>query len=312
MRKMAGEESSAAPILHRLMVSNGSCDPSIPVGTPISDGGNGTPCTTIPKKDLLVMVDTSRGMCAPTAAYPKTNYSISGTVTLDGDRQITSDIVEFTGNGRIVTNGHSLTITADEVRMDQNGEIKSFAGGGPQRSPGSPGSSGGTLLMRAKTFTGSDLRIDLSGQDGVKGATGGTGAQGPHGVNGRGHGLQGLRGCGGGNASTPGGPGGPGKDGLPGGPGGNGGTVVVQLADGADPAVLTRLIVVGKDGQTLPGKGGDGGDGGQGGPGGIGGSGDTGHNGCGGTPGSPNGPQGPRGPQGIKGADGTPGPITLQ
>lgn len=311
-RRTDGELENAAPEVRRLMVTNGSCEPGIPKGAKVLEGGIGSPCKPEPKLDLMVMIETSRGICTGVAVYPKKVFSVVGTVSLEGDRTMTGDVVRFDPGSRILTNGRSLTIDAGEIDIGAGGgEIISFDGSGPPRAPGANGDSGGAVLVKTDRLTGEgDLRIDLKGQDGVPGIDGTAGATGPGGENARGRGLQGIRGCGGGNDASPGGKGGRGADGTPGGSGGNGGVIVVQVADGG--VSLSRLVVVSKDGKTLPGKGAPGGAFGPGGPGGPGGSGDGGHQGCGGRPGADPGPKGDDGIKGADGADGKPGPITIQ
>lgn len=312
-RRSDGESPAAAPKIHRVMVTNGSCQPGFGPGTVVSDGGIGTPCTTVDKKDLLIMIETSRGLCTTVAPYPKKVFTIAGKLSLDGDRSITSDVVEFR-QGHVITNGHSLTVTANELNISGTTEIISFDKNGSARPPGTPGESGGTLLLKFSHLTAdNDLRIDLTGQDGVAGAPGANGVQGPPGGNARGRGLQGIRGCGGGNDATPGGQGTPGKDGSAGGNGGNGGVVVVERTGAdKDDSELSRLIIVGKEGHTFPGKGGAGGARGIGGPGGPGGQGGGGHDGCGGRPGAGPGPKGADGGKGTDGLDGKPGTITIE
>lgn len=256
------------------------------------------------------MVQTDRGVCTAVAAYPKQVFNLVGTLSLDGDRQIVADVVEVGDGAKVLTNGRSLSIVADELRLGGSAEILAFDKTQKARQAGDAGMSGGALLLAVgDVLGGHTLRIDLSGQDGVQGATGAQGAQGAAGRNARGRGLQGIRGCGGGHDSTPGAQGGQGGPGGAGGPGGNGGTVVVQVRERQS---FARLNIVSKDGATTPGKGGAAGARGPGGPGGQGGAGDGGHDGCGGRGGSPNGPQGAEGPLGNPGADGKPGSITLQ
>lgn len=310
-RRTDGEQAAAAPVLKRLMVVNGACSPGIPLDSTIDDGGKGTPCTPEPSKDLLVMVETTRGICSPVALYPKKIYTISGLVQLDGDRTINSDVVEFTGGSRIVTNGNALNITASEIKINSQAAISSFTSRTPDGVPGTPGDDGGTLVVRAQQITGGDLRIDLSGQDGLPGTNGAQGASGAAGGNARGRGLQGFRGCGGGHDATHGGPGGTGGDGSAGGAGGNGGTIVVQVSGEGPEASLSHLLIVSKDSRTIPGTPGTGGAAGPGGPGGPGGAGDGGHDGCGGRGGKPNGPPGAAGRAGDPGLPGKAGSISL-
>ncbi|GJD97890.1 hypothetical protein OCOJLMKI_5129 [Methylobacterium iners] len=310
-KRTDGEETSAAPTLKRLMVVNGTCSPGIPVGTVINEGGVGSPCIPEPSKDLMVMIETSRGICSPLAAYPKKIFSIAGTISMDGDRSISSDVVEFSPDSKIITNGNALTIAASEIKLNSQSSILSFASKLPSGAPGTPGDDGGTLIIRADRITGGDLRIDLSGQDGLPGAAGSQGASGSPGRNAKGRGLQGIRGCGGGHDATHGGPGGAGGDGSPGGAAGNGGTVVVQISGEDRETSLSHLSIAGRDGRTLPGTPGAGGAPGAGGPGGPGGAGDGGNDGCGGRGGKPGGPPGPQGLAGENGLSGKAGSISL-
>ncbi|CAB3754748.1 hypothetical protein [Paraburkholderia humisilvae] len=62
-RRTDGELPSAAPKVQRVMVTNGTCSPGIAPGTAVSEGGTGTPCVADAKKDLMVLVDTDRGLC---------------------------------------------------------------------------------------------------------------------------------------------------------------------------------------------------------------------------------------------------------
>ena len=310
-RRLAGEKDNAAPVLQRLMVVNGSCNPGVPAGKVIFEGGVGSPCTAEASKDLLVMAETSRGICSVIAAYPKRVFSVAGVLTLDGDRTISSDIIEFSTNSRIVTNGNALTLNAPELRIKSQAAISSFISRLPSGPAGTPGDDGGTLVIKTEKITGGDLRIDLSGQDGVPGADGAPGGTGAPGSNARGRGLQGLRGCGGGNDASAGAPGGPGGDGTTGGAAGNGGVIVVQVTGEAAQDSLSRLLIVSRDGKTLPGSPGRGGSPGPGGQGGPGGAGDGGHDGCGGRPGASGGPPGPSGRPGDTGSVGRPGSISL-
>lgn len=312
-KRVDGELDSAAPRVERITTTNGTCEPMATDRRVVIDGGVGTTCTTLPKRDMAVLVETTRGMCAPVSKYPRQVFAVAGVLRLDGDRVIAADVIDFQPGSSIVTNGNSLTLTADEVRIVGGGaQIVSFdsttdAG----RVTGTSGRNGGTLLMRAnRLIAESDFRIDLRGQDGVDGVAGAAGSPGAPGTNARGRGLQGIRGCGGGNDSSPGAQGGPGTDGKPGGPGGNGGVVVVQIKEGTDGG-LSRIIAVGGNGKTQGGRGGIGGAIGVGGPGGPGGSGDGGHDGCGGRGGSGPGPKGPDGLRGTDGPTGSPGSISV-
>lgn len=308
-RRTDGEAANSAPKIKRLMATNGSCAPGISVGTAVLEGGIGTPCQPNDKQDLSVMIETDRGLCTAIAIYPKKIYTVNGTLVLDGDRNISSDVVEFAENAKILTNGRSLTIVAKELRMTGNGAVAAFDPSVDAGPSGTPGRPAGSVVLKFEELSGSgDLRVDLSGQNGVKGADGTAGAPGVAGSGARGRGLQGLKGCGGGHDATAGGPGAPGSNGSPGGDGGPGGIVIIAVRDGQLPS---RLVVVGQNGQTFGGKGAPGGNGGPGGPGGPGGAGDGGHNGCGGRPGAGPGPNGPAGAPGATGNDGQPGSISV-
>jgi hypothetical protein len=307
-RKLNDEKPAAAPIVQNVLVANGTCQPGIAHSVP--EGGTGTLCAATPGKDLVVMVRTSRGVCTATGIYNKSQYPIVGTLILNSDKQINADVVEFKSAGRIVTNGHSITIQTGELHMDGNGEIIAFDAPTAQRPPGTAGRSGGSLLIKAGNITGSDLRIDLTGEDGAPGKNGENGKKGARGGNAQGRGLIGLSGCGGGHAATPGGSGTPGEDGTSGGNGGNGGVIVVQLVGALNQTALSRLDIAGKDNKTIGGVGGAGGKPGLGGPGGDGGSGDSGSDGCGGRGGAGAGPKGADGKPGGPGSLGSPGSIT--
>lgn len=306
-KRVEGELPSAAPKIQRITPTNGSCEPMLSADRTVLEGGVGTTCTAQPKRDMAVLVETDRGMCAPISKYPRQIFSVVGSLRLDSDRQVVSDVIEFQSGSVIITNGNSLTLTADEVKIAAGGaQIVSFDSvTDANRVAGTSGRNGGALLIKAnRMLAENDFRIDLRGQNGVAGLPGGNGGTGAPGTNARGRGLQGIHGCGGGNDSTPGAQGGAGTDGKPGGPGGNGGVVVVQVLEGADGGGLSRIIAVGNNGRTLGGRGGVGGSMGIGGAGGPGGSGDSGNQGCGGRGGS--GP-GPKGPDGLPGPDGPPG-----
>jgi hypothetical protein len=307
-RKLNDEPKTAAPVVTRILVANGTCASGIAHIVP--EGGTGTLCTPTPGKDLVVMVGTTRGLCTATAPYEKSTYPIVGTLTLESDKEIAADVVEFRSEGRIVTNGHSLRIQAAELHMDGNGGIIAFASRSDQRAPGTSGRSAGSLIIKAGNITGSDLRIDLTGEDGAPGQNGGDGKRGPRGGNAQGRGLVGLS-CGGGHAATPGGSGTAGGDGGNGGNGGNGGVIVVQLVGTTNQAAISRLNIVSSDHKTIAGSGGAGGNGGVGGAGGDGGGADSGSDGCGGRGGANPGPKGSDGKRGTAGSQGSPGPITI-
>jgi hypothetical protein len=308
-RRMSGELPEAAPKVTRVTVTNGTCEPVLKPGTVIQDGGTGATCKANSKQDLLVQIQTSRGVCNASAPYPKQVFTLAGTTSLQADRQIVADVVEIADGARVVMNGRSLSIRADEVQLKGKATIVSFERETAPRPPGEAGISGGAFVLDAKRLNGGDtLTIDLSGQPGVQGKAGERGSRGLSGRNATGRFPVNAQGCVGGQSSRPGSQGGQGGPGGPGGIGGNGGSVIIKLED---PGGIARLNVIGRDGATLGGPGGAPGAKGPGGPGGAGGRPGTPSGGCGGRGGSPDGPPGHEGPAGAPGANGKPGVITL-
>jgi hypothetical protein len=218
------------------------------------------------------------------------------------DTKLVFDRLDLTNGSRIITNGGSLTIQANELIPD-GGSVISFTD--KEATPpkavagrsGFDGMSGGRVLLEVGHLDG-HLTADLSGQsggaggDGLAGVPGGPGANGENAADSfitcRHGGSDGLSGL-------------PGGSGGPGGPGGKGGDGGILLIHGGIVSQMNQISLT-SDG----GKGGLGGNGGPGGPGGVGGQGGSGSTFCGG--GHP-GLSGPAGNSGPRGADGPPGSL---
>lgn len=311
-RRNDGQPAADAPIVSSFTVANGSCTPALTAGTAIKEGGNGSICTPIAKKTLIAMTETNVGVCKAVIAYKKTVYPIPASLYLTADKTLTSDVVQFSNNAKIVTNGYALKIQAGELAISGDSKIMAFDTSGPVlKTPGEDGRSAGTVIIQAGNITGSTLTIDLTGEDGANGVKGPDGTQGPKGGDAAPRGLQGIHGCGGGHEASPGGVGYPGGAGQNGGNGGAGGVVLLTLSPDADQNSLSLVNVIGRLGKTAGGKGGKGGAGGIGGPGGPGGNGAAGHDGCGNRGGAGPGPQGPNGAQGTAGKDGVAGSYSI-
>ncbi len=309
-KRSEGEKLDATPVVENFTVVNGRCTRNIEKGEKVIEGGIGVSCTVQPKKDLLVVLETSRGVCEAKIEAPKSVYTVNGTLNMTSNRTITADEIELVNNPKIVTNGYSLVMVADTLNIKSKGEVKGFVNPAKSKA-GSSGISGGSLIIKAKRIIGSDLTIDLSGQDGVSGIAGKDGVAGKNGRNARGRGIKGVEGCVTGHSSKPGTAGTDGKSGTAGGNGGNGGSLLIELSSKYYHNSLSRLAIIEKDGATLPGEGGKGGAAGKGGAGGKGGKSSRGSDGCEGRSGSADGPKGKDGEPGADGNTGKPGSITL-
>lgn len=309
-KRSDGEKLDAAPVVENFMVVNGRCTRNIGKGEKVLEGGIGVPCTVQPKKDLLVVLETSRGVCEAKVEAPKSVYTVNGTLNMTSNRTITADEIELVNNPKIITNGYSLVMVADTLNIKSKGEVKGFVNPA-NRKAGSSGVSGGSLIIKADRITGADLTINLSGQDGVPGTAGKNGVAGKNGRNARGRGIKGLEGCVTGHSSKPGTAGTDGTSGTAGGNGGSGGSLLIELSAKYYDNSISRLAIIEKDGATIPGKGGKGGAAGIGGAGGKGGKSSRGSDGCGGRSGSADGPKGKDGKAGANGNTGKPGSITL-
>jgi hypothetical protein len=266
---------------------------------------------------------------------------IQGTLTISRDPQKPNDKVsaifvvnrlEIADGGRIITNGNSLTVFANQVVARNNASIvayqgptaKAAAGGtqtgagasgntpgaqggaGPQGLGGSAGDSGGVVTIITNTFEG-PLAIELNGQaggDGGKGGKGGAGAVGTKGSDGQCSWQFGVcvscnQGGGGGGNGGPAGPGGPGGTA---GKGGDGGNAIVAYVTSVSVSATNPKVSVAAGAGGGRGQGGD-----PGRPGGPG-QGGSGIGLCGGgppgNPGSP-GSTGPLGATAAPAANGT-------
>jgi hypothetical protein len=239
------------------------------------------------------------------------SVTVDGTSTLTvappgahKDRTLHVHTLYLTG-GKIVTNGNTLHIIADQI-ISKNGSIVAFDKNqtppdAPDGQSGVDGLDGGTLEINATSVVGT-LKIVLKGQNGGRGGRGqpgNNGAPGRRGDDAADH----LFDCGrAGGDGAPGGDGTAGGPGSPGGVAGKSGTVILKgNLKGDDPTLDIDVS------ESTPGSGGPGGKGGAGGPGGDGGSGSV-H--CGGGAHGPNGHPAPDGPDGAQGAKGAPGRVT--
>jgi len=218
---------------------------------------------------------------------------------------IAVDTLELKNGARIVTNGNTLVVFANNV-VSENGGIISFrederkAADGGQGHAGKPGVPGRLVSFHVIQKLTGILNANLSGQDGGIGGPGSLGKPGSMGVKGDAPVWIALPlppFC---ECKKGGGGGGPGSSGEPGGRGGDGGNggsggILEFYNVGAAPIPAASYTFRSDPGR--PGNGGPGGPGGAGGEGGLGGDG----GGCCGG--------GPRGAQGAPGQAGPPGAV---
>lgn len=239
---------------------------------------------------VLVVGTSSFAQSVP----PEAERVITGTTVLTAPQIFQAKRLRFAPGARIVTDGHTLTLQANEIAADDHAKIVSFEGE-TKAAAGAPGRAAGTVIIVAGSITSGLLEIDNHGETGGVGLLGTDGPTGPRGEPGAPREWNPLQGCGGGRNGGPGGQGGVGGDGGPGGQGGNGGLVLTSVLPVAEGPSRLRI-------SARPGQGGRGGPPGRGGPGGSGGEGASGTATCGGT-----GP-GPQGPDGLEGGRGQDGP----
>jgi len=226
---------------------------------------------------------------------------ITGTLTMESPQAIQATRIRFAPGATVVTNGHTLTLQAAEIAVEDNAAVISFTGIATP-TPGAPGRSAGAIIIVAGSITGGQLRIDNHGEDGNTGAPGAAGRPGLSGPKGASREWNPLNGCSGGSNGGAGGQGSAGGDGGPGGVGGNGGLVLISIQ--SRPEGTPHIAISAKRGA-----GGKGGPGGIGGPGGAGGDGADGTATCGGTSPGPLGSPGPVGRRGIDGQEGLEGSV---
>src|ERR1700721_972671 len=229
---------------------------------------------------------------------------LTGKRTLSQDTVISGDTITFKADSLVVTNGFKLTIDAKtSIVLEGTPNIVSFEQK-TGRAIGDAGRSAGPVIISSPLLSGNILKIEDTGEDGIKGADGPTGLPGPNGRQGTQRDWNPWNGCIGGSNGTPGGQGGDGGNGSVGGNGGTGGTIVVNIKGGFTPGGTPRFDMSVTGGQA--GLAGGSGAGGRGGQGGLGAPG-TAY--CGGTNAGPPGPTGRSGLEGVSGAPGNAGLI---
>jgi hypothetical protein len=242
----------------------------------------------------------------PAAGLPDMSHlrdvTVAGVERLSGPLSVRGRRVTLVAGSLIVTNGHSLSIIAEEVIIGQDARIASFEEGAANRELGRPGRPAGTVFIGARHLSGGMLAIRNVGQDGGAGKPGAAGHGGREGTQGAARSWNPWNGCTSGSDGGRGGQGDLGGDGENGGAGGNGGTVVLAIPEGPTVDSVFNIDVRG-------GKGGMGGPAGAGGPGGKGGAGGSGTAACGGTSPGPPGETGQPGRQGLPGPDGALGKV---
>jgi hypothetical protein len=288
---------NVAPKVQFFRSYDAKCVPPIAKNAIISEAGVALKCDVPVNKEGVVILQTTRGTCAPTASGRVSLESISGKVALTAPRNYKAQKIVFSSDAILVTNGQRLTFESSEIELQGAPKIMSY-----ELSTGT-GRSAAPILLKADRLIGTSLEIENKGEDGAKGADGIPGGPGSNGQQGRQRDCD-ITGAHGGSNGTPGGQGGPGGDGQSGQQGGNGGTVIYDIGSGLQSGAIQRLVI-NADG----GKGGPGGGAGPGGPGGHGGEGAPGHGICGGTDPGPNGGPGPTGRPGQPGSNGANGQI---
>lgn len=275
-----------------------ACSPAVKVNQVLSESGFALNCQVPINKEAVLILQTSRGTCTPTAAGVVSAETISGRVILDSPKNYKAEKITFASDAVIVTNGNRLTLDAAEISFQGAPKIVSFD------PVGVSGRSANTVLIKAKRLTGTSLIIENIGDNGPNGSAGAAGGKGPHGAQGTQRDYNVFKGCIGGSDGTPGGQGGDGSDGGSGGSGGSGGTVIFDVETGLREGALQRLVI-----KTDGGQGGAGGEAGAPGAGGDGGEGAPGRANCGGTGPGAGGPPGRPGRGGSGGAHGNPGQV---
>lgn len=232
------------------------------------------------------------------------DLTLTGRRVLAQDTVISADTITFKPDAVVITNGFKLTIAAKKsIVLEGTPGVISFETRASS-SAGAAGRSAGPIIIESPILAGNILKVQNTGEDGMKGADGATGQPGPNGRQGTQRDWNPWNGCIGGSNGTPGGQGGDGGNGGVGGNGGSGGTVIINIKGGFSPLGTPRLEMTVTGGQAgAPGAPGPGG------PGGQGGLGAPGTANCGGTDAGPGGPTGRAGLQGVSGAPGNAGLI---
>ena len=290
-------ENNAAPKVQFFHAYDAKCAPPIANNQTISEAGVALNCDVRVNQEGVVILQTTRGTCAPTASGRVSLETISGKETLTAPKNYKAQKIVFTSDAILITNGQRLTFETSEIELQGAPKIVSYE---PRTGTGR---SGAPILIKTDRITGTSLQIENTGENGGKGADGAGGSPGPGGHQGYQRQWD-ITGCHGGSNGTPGGQGGTGADGAQGQGGGIGGTVIYDVGSGLQSGAISRLVI-----ETDGGKGGAGGAAGAGGPGGPGGQGAPGTAQCGGTDAGPGGPQGAPGRPGVSGADGATGQI---
>jgi hypothetical protein len=293
--RTAGDNT--APKVQFFRCYDAKCDPPIQKNQTITEAGVAVKCDVPVNQEGVIILQTTRGTCAPTASGRTSLETVSGKQTLTAAKNYKAQKVVFSSDAVLVTNGNRLTFEASEIELQGAPKIISY-----EQGTGS-GRSAGPILIKADRLTGTSLDVENTGENGAIGSGGAAGSPGGKGQQGYQRDWD-ITGCHGGSNGRPGGQGGSGADGAPGQAGGNGGTVIYDVASGLKSGAIPRLVI-----KTDGGKGGSGGAGGPGGPGGPGGDGAPGTAKCGGTDAGPAGPQGTPGRAGPTGADGAAGQI---
>jgi hypothetical protein len=288
---------NAAPKVQFFHAYDAKCVPSIVNNQTISEAGIALKCDVPINEEGVLILQTTRGTCAPTASGRVSLETISGKEILAAPKNYKAQKIVFNSDAILVTNGQRLTFEASEIELQGAPKIMSY-------EPGTgTGRSATSILIKTDRVTGTSLQIENTGENGGKGTDGAGGSSGPGGHQGYQRQWD-FTGCHGGSNGTAGGQGGAGGDGAQGQRGGNGGTVIYDVGSGLQAGAISRLVI-----KTDGGKGGPGGAAGPGGPGGPGGQGAPGTAQCGGTDAGPGGPQGAQGRPGAAGADGANGQI---
>jgi hypothetical protein len=293
--RTAGDDAS--PKVQFFHAYDAKCVPPILKSQIISEAGVALKCDVPVNKEAVLILQTTRGTCAPTASGRVSLETISGKVSLTSPKNYKAQKIVFSSDAILVTNGQRLTLESSEIELQGAPKIISYESGT------GTGRSAATILIKADRITGTSLQIENTGENGAKGADGVGGSPGPGGQQGYQQTWD-ITGCHGGSPGRPGGLGGTGGDGAQGQAGGNGGTVIYDVGSGLQSGAIRRLVI-GTDG----GQGGPGGAAGAGGPGGPGGQGAPGTATCGGTNAGSPGPQGAPGRPGPTGAGGVSGQI---
>lgn len=239
----------------------------------------------------------------------------AGELVIDGGRllfdppmmgittKLVAQRITLKNGAQLITNGGSVNLDVGSIHSE-NGAIVSFPdalliASSPIFSAPT-GRSARQVTLKVRGGISGRLKVDLSGEPGIKGAAGMPGNAGGPGAPGDNSTANALCTGGAGNGA-------PGRNGENGSPGRSGG----QGGDGGDLLLLASASAAQAiDFTSNGGRGGDGGDGGPGGPGGAGGRGGSARFPCvGDGANGPAGMPGSRGPAGTPGGTGRPGSM---